>query len=83
MRRSEYTALKMLVDAEKRQREMGVTMWLAGMTPGVLATVKRSPLGEALGTERIFFNLEQAIARHEAEAMGERSAQAGRPAETS
>jgi len=32
--------------------------------------------------ERMFFNLEQAIARYEAEAMGERSAESGQPAET-
>jgi anti-anti-sigma regulatory factor len=60
----EYTALKMLIEAEQRLREMGVTVWLAGLTPGVLATVMKSQLGKALGTERMFFNLEQAVARY-------------------
>ena len=77
----EYTALKMLIEAEKRQREMGVIVLLAGLTPGVLSTVMRSPLGKTLGTERMFFNLEQAIARYKAAATGEGSGQVGRPIE--
>jgi sulfate permease, SulP family len=64
----EYTALKMLIEAEKRLREMDVTVVLAGLTPGVLSTVMRSPLGKTLGRDRMFFNLEQAIARYEAAA---------------
>jgi high affinity sulfate transporter 1 len=60
----EYTALKMLIEAEKRLREMGVSVWLAGLTPGVFATVMKSQLGKTLGTERMFFNLEQAVARY-------------------
>jgi MFS superfamily sulfate permease-like transporter len=59
----EYTALKMLSDAERQQRERGVTLWLAGLNPGVLAMVQRSPLGATLGRERMFHNLEQAVAR--------------------
>jgi hypothetical protein len=31
----------------------------------VFATVMKSPLGKTLGTERMFFNLEQAVARYE------------------
>lgn len=60
----EYTALKMLTEAEKRQRERGVELWLVGLTPEVLAVVERSPLGRALGHERMFFNMEQAVARY-------------------
>src|SRR5262249_44651202 len=62
----EYTALKMLTEAEKRQREKGVMLWLVGLTPRVRAMVQHSPLGAALGRERMFFNLEQAVARHQA-----------------
>ncbi|SDG85194.1 high affinity sulphate transporter 1 [Pseudomonas benzenivorans] len=58
----EYTALKMLTEAEKRERENGMTLWLVGLTPGVLAMVKQSPLGQALGVERMFYNLEEAVA---------------------
>ncbi|RJG10876.1 SulP family inorganic anion transporter [Pseudomonas cavernicola] len=61
----EYTALKMLTEAEKRLREKGVTLWLVGLNPGVLAMVKQSPLGQTLGLERMFFNLEEAVARYE------------------
>ncbi len=61
----EYTALKMLTEAEARQREQGVELWLAGLTPEVLALVQRSPLGQALGQDRMFFNMEQAVARYE------------------
>ncbi len=61
----EYTALKMLTGAEQRQRERGVSLWLVGLNPRVLAMVQRSPLGETLGRERMFFNLEQAIAKYQ------------------
>jgi sulfate permease, SulP family len=60
----EYTALKMLSEAEKRQRERGVTLWLAGLNPTVLAMVQRSPLGEALAHEAMHFNLEMAVAKY-------------------
>jgi len=62
----EYTALKMLTEAEKRNRDHGLTLWLVGLQPTVLATVQRSPLGKTLGRERMFFNLEQAVARYKA-----------------
>jgi len=61
----EYTALKMLTEAEKKEREKGVLFWLVGLTPGVLAMVQHSPLGTALGRDRMFFNLELALARHQ------------------
>jgi len=60
----EYTALKMLVEGEKRARDLGVSIWLVGMSPGVLQVVQRSPLGETLGRERMIFNLETAVARY-------------------
>ncbi|HEY7675654.1 MAG TPA: SulP family inorganic anion transporter [Candidatus Methylomirabilis sp.] len=60
----EYTALKMLIEAEQRQRERGVSLWLVGLNPEVLAMVQRSPLGEVLGRERMHFNLELAVAKY-------------------
>lgn len=60
----EYTALKMLAEGEKRQRERGVSVWLAGLNPEVLAVVQRSELGCVLGRERMLFNLEMAVARY-------------------
>ena len=65
----EYTALKMLTDAEKRARADGVFLWLVGLNPGVLAMVQHSPLGQALGRERMFFNLEQAVSKYQAAAL--------------
>ena len=59
----EYTALKMLIEAEKRSREQGLEIWLVRLNPEVLAVVQRSTLGETLGRERMLFNLEMAVAR--------------------
>ena len=59
----EYTALKALVEGEKRQRERGVRMWLVGLNPGVLRVVQKSLLGEVLGREELHFNLEAAVAK--------------------
>ena len=66
----EYTALKMLTEAEKSARADGVVLWLVGLNPGVLAMVRRSPLGQSLGRERMFFNLEQAVAKYQALVAG-------------
>jgi len=66
----EYSALKMLIEAEKRQRERGVAFWLAALTPTVYATVRRSPLGATLGDERLVFNLEIALERYRAMQSG-------------
>ena len=60
----EYTALTMLTEAEKRQRERGVSLWLVGLNPAVLAMVRRSSLGKALGDQSMHFNLEMAVARY-------------------
>lgn len=60
----EYTALRMLVDGERRWREQGVLLWLVGLNPQVLAAVQRSALGEILGRDRLLFNLEAAIGRY-------------------
>ena len=57
----EYSALKSLIEAERRLREEGVALVLAGLGPSVLEMVRRSPLGEALGRERLIFNLEMAV----------------------
>ena len=62
----EYTALKMLIEAEKRGRDRGVQLWLVNLNPEVLAMVRRSSLGETLGRERMFFNAEQAVAAYQA-----------------
>src|SRR5271166_2259312 len=60
----EYTALKTLTEAEKRQRERGVSLWLVGLNPGVLQMVQRSPLGASLSQEAMHFNVEMAVAKY-------------------
>ena len=60
----EYTALKVLTESERRQRERGVLLWLVGLNPEVLAMVQRSPLGDTLGRERMHFTLELAVAKY-------------------
>jgi high affinity sulfate transporter 1 len=61
----EYSALKALTNAETRAREQGVELWLVALNPDVFRMVQRSPLGAALGRERMFFNAELAVARHQ------------------
>jgi len=68
----EYTALKILIEAEKRQRERGVSTWLVGLQPEVLSVVQRSSLGEILGRERMHFTLEVAIEKYLASVASER-----------
>jgi len=60
----EYTILKMLLEGEARMKARGISLWLVGLAPDVLTTVRRSPFGRAIGEERMFFNLEQAVAKH-------------------
>jgi len=60
----EYTALKALTEGEKKQRVRGVLLWLVGLNPGVLRMVQKSALGETLGREAMYFNLEVAVAKY-------------------
>jgi high affinity sulfate transporter 1 len=60
----EYSALKMLVEAERRSRAGGAELWLAGAGPDVLAVIRRSVLGRALGGGQLLFNLEAAVDRY-------------------
>jgi SulP family sulfate permease len=55
----------MLTEAEQRQRAAGVQLWLTGLSPEVLALIRRSPLGETLGSERLLFNVEVAVNRYQ------------------
>jgi anti-anti-sigma factor len=62
----EYTALKMLIEGERRTREQGRELWLVALNPAVLTVIQRSSLGEGLGRERMLFNLETAVDRYQA-----------------
>jgi SulP family sulfate permease len=61
----EYTALRALIGVEEKLRERGVTLWLAALNPEALKVVERSPLGQTLGRERMFFNLREAVKAYE------------------
>lgn len=60
----EYTALKVLTEAESRQRQRGIKVWLVGMNPSVLSIIRKSQLGEVLGREALHFNLDVAVAHY-------------------
>jgi len=57
----EFTALKMLIEAEERLRTNGIQLWLARLNPAALEVVQRSSLGPLLGRERMFFNVHRAV----------------------
>lgn len=56
-----YTALTMLTEADQNLRARGITLWLAGINPDLLRVIERSPLGDALSHERMFFDLFHAL----------------------
>ena len=61
----EYTALKMLAEADENLRRQGITLWLAALNPNVFTALLRSRIGQALGRERMFFNLQTAVERYQ------------------
>jgi len=67
----EYSALKMLIEGEARQRERGVSLWLVGLNPAVLTVIQRSSLGKTLGRDRMHFSLEQAVEKYQAASSGQ------------
>ncbi|MCC6714891.1 MAG: SulP family inorganic anion transporter [Gammaproteobacteria bacterium] len=61
----EYTALKMLIEAEAMLKREGIELWLAAPNPEVLRVVQNSDLARTLGRERIFMNRASAVERYE------------------
>jgi high affinity sulfate transporter 1 len=57
----EYTALKMLTEADRKLQQSGVSLWLAALNPEPLQLIQKSALGKTLGRERMCFNAEQAV----------------------
>lgn len=57
----EYTALKKLVDIEKKLDRSGIELWLVGLNPAPLQIIRRSVLGQRLGDKQMFFNLNLAV----------------------
>jgi SulP family sulfate permease len=46
-------------------RDGGITLWLSALNPLALEMVRRSPLGQSLGPERMFVNLQEAVKAYE------------------
>jgi len=67
----EFTALKMLIEAEEKLRTDGITLWLVALNPEVLEVIQHSGLGERLGRERMLFTLEQAVERYQKGSNGQ------------
>lgn len=61
----EYTALRTLILAEQRLREGGIALWLSALNPRALDMVRRSSLAHALGSDRMFSNLRDAVKAYE------------------
>ena len=62
----EYSALQALMDGEKRASDRGITVWLAGLNPGVLDMVRHAGFDQRLGPGRLLFNAREAIVRYQA-----------------
>ena len=65
----EYSALQAMIEGDKRLAERGITLWLAGLNPGVLEVVRHAGFDRQLGPERLLFNAREAIARWQAGAL--------------
>jgi SulP family sulfate permease len=74
----EFTALKMLTEAEAKLREEGVALWLAALSPEALGLVRASDLGDRLGRERMLFTVPQAVDRYLAQQEATGAREAGR-----
>jgi anti-anti-sigma factor len=66
----EYSALQALIEGEKRWRDSGTAVWLAGLNPGVLEVVRHAGLDRRLGRERMLFNARAVIERYQALPQG-------------
>jgi hypothetical protein len=56
----------MMIERDKRAKEKGLVVWLAGLNPDALDMVRRSGLDEQLGRDRLLFNTRTAIERFKA-----------------
>jgi anti-anti-sigma regulatory factor len=59
----EYSALKMLMEAEQRGTAQGAIVWVADLSPRVRECFESSGFAARLGKDRLFFNA-RAVIRH-------------------
>jgi high affinity sulfate transporter 1 len=62
----EYSALRMLMDGDKRAADRGAVFWLVALNPGVLEVVRNAGFDRQLGPGRLLFNARAAIERYQA-----------------
>jgi MFS superfamily sulfate permease-like transporter len=62
----EYSALQAVMEGERRATERGAVVWLVGLNPAVLESVRHAGLADKLGPERLLFNARAAIERYQA-----------------
>ena len=60
----EFSALQMMIEGERRFSEAGVTVWVAGLNPDVLAYIRASGFADRLGKQRMFFNARAGIRQY-------------------
>ncbi|HEU5297327.1 MAG TPA: SulP family inorganic anion transporter [Burkholderiaceae bacterium] len=60
----EYTALKMLIEAEERLQATGIVLCLAAMNPEMKAVVEKAGLFAKLGPDRLFASLDMAVRKY-------------------
>lgn len=72
----EYTALKMLIEADKRLRDSGIALWVSALNPEALKLIQGCALGKDMGRERMFFNSEKAVERYVAQVGDARKVEA-------
>ena len=57
----EYTALKMMMEADTKLRARGIELWVAALNPEVLTVFRKAGFADRLGRERMLFNLQAAV----------------------
>ena len=60
----EYSALKMLVESERRLRASGIQFFIASPNAEIRGMLMRSQLGESLGPDSIFYSLDMAVSHY-------------------
>ncbi len=61
----EYTALKILTEAEVKLREAGIELWLTELNPEPLQLIQKTALGETLGRERMIYSLKNVVEEYQ------------------
>ena len=72
----EYTAIRILTEAERKLRQSGVSLSLAALNPEPLRLIQKSALGKTLGRQRMHFNLEEAVRAFQARPTDSKSSAA-------